>query len=268
MVLLAGAVGGVQQHVGRLDVPVHQAVQVGRVQRRRHLGDDADRPVRGQRAQLVDQPADVAALDVAHGDEQHAVAVAGREDRDDVRVVHRGRGPRFADEPLPERLVPAQHGRQQLQGDVAAQLDVAGAVDQRHAAPADLLLQPVTGHLGADRVRLGIWVVPPGHSASPSVLRPWISSRAPRTESTGEAGGLTPMPSDVPHYFQPAARPATTRADRANYTPVIYPHECPQVVDNSLACWANHSFVSTFPVGKTLAGRSAGPKESRNNKAQ
>ena len=58
-------------------------------------------------------------------------------------MVDRGRGARFPDEPLPERLVPGQFGRQHLDRDRALQPGVVGAVDHGHATPADLLVQPV-----------------------------------------------------------------------------------------------------------------------------
>ena len=83
----------IQQHVGRLDVPVDEPVQMSGVQRQRDLGDDVGTPAGGQRPGVIEQPAHVPALHVAHGDEQDTVALAGREDRDDVRVVDGGRGP-------------------------------------------------------------------------------------------------------------------------------------------------------------------------------
>ena len=146
----AAAAAGVQQHVGRLDVPVHQIVLVGGVERRGHLADDRPDPVRGQRALPLQQRADVAALHVAHGDKEGAVGLAGLVDRDDVRVVNRGRRPRLADEPLPEPGVLGQRRGEQLQRDPPSQPLVGGPVDHGHPAQADLLLQqiprePLTG---------------------------------------------------------------------------------------------------------------------------
>ena len=63
------------------------------VQRQRDLGDDVGAPARGQRPGVIDELAHVPALHVAHGDERDAVALAGREDRDDVRVVDGGCSP-------------------------------------------------------------------------------------------------------------------------------------------------------------------------------
>ena len=95
-----------EQHVGRLHVPVHQPAGVRRVQRGGHLGHDPGGAGRRQRAGPVQQAVHVLAADVAHRDEQHAAGLAGVEDRDDVRVVHRGRGPGFPDEPPPESRRP------------------------------------------------------------------------------------------------------------------------------------------------------------------
>ena len=93
MIALSAVGHRVQQHIGRLDVPVDEPVQMSGVQRQRDLGDDVGAPARGQRPGGIDERAHVPALHVAHGDEQDAVALAGREDRDDVRVVDGGRGP-------------------------------------------------------------------------------------------------------------------------------------------------------------------------------
>jgi len=138
-----------EQHVGRLDVAVYQASGVGRVQRGRDLADDAGCPRRIQRAEPANQLPDVPAPDVAHRYEQHSASIPGLEDGDDVRVVDGRRRPGLADEPLPERLVAGDLRRQDLQCDPPAKPDIVRAVDDRHAAPADLLGQPVAGDLRA-----------------------------------------------------------------------------------------------------------------------
>jgi hypothetical protein len=81
------------QHVGRLDVAVHEAARVRGVQGRADLADDPRGTQRLERALGHQQPAQVRALDQPHRDEQDAVLLVGLEDRDDVRVVDRGGRP-------------------------------------------------------------------------------------------------------------------------------------------------------------------------------
>ena len=120
---------------------------MGCVERGRDLGDDAGDARRVQRAEPPEERPHVSPADIAHRDEQDSGGLTGLEDRDDVRMVN-GRGsPRLADEPLAERVVPGDLGRQDLQRDPPAE----PPVDDRHAAPADLLLQPVAGDLRASR---------------------------------------------------------------------------------------------------------------------
>ena len=151
MVLPAAARGGVEQHVGRLHVAVHQPARVRRVQCRPHLGDDVDDPRGGQRALGVEQCADVRAVHEPHRDEQDAVRLAGVEHRNDVGVVDGRRDPRFADEPFPERIVGRQPGSQDLQRDIPVKPGFMSAEDDRHPAAAYLLLEPIASNLRANR---------------------------------------------------------------------------------------------------------------------
>ena len=140
-----------EQHVAWLHVPVDQAVGVGLVQRGGHLGDDVRGPDRGQRALAVQQRAHVLAADVAHRDVQVLLGVARVEDRHDVRMIDRGRGPHLPEEPLPERRVPGQLGGQDFQCHRPVQPGVERAVDDRHPPAADLLHDLVASYLRADR---------------------------------------------------------------------------------------------------------------------
>src|SRR5262249_13730577 len=130
----------VPQHVGGLDVPVHEAPFVRRVQGRRDLRHDAAGLVRWQRALLLEERQHIAPLGEAHRDEQEPAGLTGGEDRDDVRVVDRGRDAGFPDEPLTERLVQGEPGREYLQGDASPEPLVVGTVDDGHAAAADELV--------------------------------------------------------------------------------------------------------------------------------
>ncbi len=133
-----------------------------RVQRRGHLGDDVAGPGGRQGAAGIEQFAHVAARHVAHRDEQDAVGLARLEDGDDVRVINGRRGPGLTDEALPERAVEREPGCEDLQRDVAVQADVQGTVDDRHPAPADLLLDAVSRYLGPGR-EVGPGLVSPAH---------------------------------------------------------------------------------------------------------
>ena len=71
------------------------------------------------------------------------VVLAGVVDRDDRRVVQAGGRLRLAAEPVEEGRVAGQVGAQHLDRDVAAETDVAAAVDLGHAAVADELAELV-----------------------------------------------------------------------------------------------------------------------------
>ena len=119
MILVAAAGGLVEQYVARLDVAVHEPARVRGVQRRRHLGRDVGHARRGQRAHRVEQPADVSAVDEAHGNEQHAFGLARLENGDDIGMINGRGGPRLADEPPAERVVLGQAWSQDLERDAA-----------------------------------------------------------------------------------------------------------------------------------------------------
>ncbi len=147
-----------QQDVGRLDVAVDQVVGVGGVERGGHLGEDLVRLADRQRPPVVDEPAHVEAVDVAHGDVEDAVGVGvGLVDRDDVGVLDAGDRPGLQDEALPEPVVDAQHRVEDLQRHPAAQPRVECQVDDGHAALADDVLDVVPGHLLADERSFVQW---------------------------------------------------------------------------------------------------------------
>ena len=72
------------------------------------------------------------------------------------RVREAGRRPGLSDEPLARRRVVSDLGRQDLDGDVAIQLDIAREVDHPHAASAEFALERVlTGQGGLEVEELG-----------------------------------------------------------------------------------------------------------------
>ncbi len=139
------------QDVAGLDVPVHQIVLVGGVERGRQLAGDAQRGRRRERTLPVEQGAQVLPGDVAHGDVQDALGLAGLEDGHDVRVLDRGGHPGLLGEAAAEGVVAGVLGGEQFEGDGAAEAQVPGAVDDGHAAAAQLALHPVAGDLRPDQ---------------------------------------------------------------------------------------------------------------------
>ena len=151
-VLLAG--GDCDQDVRGLDVAVDEALLVRRVERIGDLGEELDRASRLEGALLGEDLREVAALDVAHGEEEDAVLLARLEDRDDVRVVEGGGDLRLPQEALPETLVLRELGGDHLERDLAAEPGFLGAVDRAHAAAADERLDAVTRKVAPDH-RIG-----------------------------------------------------------------------------------------------------------------
>jgi hypothetical protein len=72
-----------------------------------------------------------------HHDEVDAFGRLDLVDRDDIRVVEGGGGAGFLDEAGTARSVREPVGRENLDGDVAAEPRVAGAIDLAHSACAD-----------------------------------------------------------------------------------------------------------------------------------
>jgi hypothetical protein len=100
-------------------------------------------------ALLAEQRVQVGPADVAHHQVQRAVVVAGRVDRDHVRVVDRRGHPPLALEALAELAVAGPVGRQQLQRDGPAEAQLGRAVDHAHAAAAGDRFDAAAGELVA-----------------------------------------------------------------------------------------------------------------------
>ena len=139
----------VDQHVARLDVAVDETSCVRGVERRGNLCDQRDRPRRLEAAVAAEHRAEVAALDEAHGDVDVPVGLAGRVDRDHVRMVEARGQLRLAQDALARGLVVHEPGREHLQRDGTCQVAVDRAEDLAHATAPDQALERVAGDLVA-----------------------------------------------------------------------------------------------------------------------
>jgi hypothetical protein len=102
----------------------------------------------------------------------------------------RGRA-RLADEPLAERAVQREAGREDLQRHLPVEALVVGPEDDRHPALADLLQQPVADDLRARREAArgrGEVLVHRSSSACMPVRRPVCAPSATRRPTPESAG--------------------------------------------------------------------------------
>ena len=136
------AVGG-EEHVLRLDVAMDDAVAVGVVQGGRGLARDPERVAHRELLLAGEAGAEGLALDVGHGEPEPAGRVARVEHGEDVRVLEPGREADLAKEALGAESG-GELGVEDLEGDGAVVLEVAGEEDGGHATAAELALERVT----------------------------------------------------------------------------------------------------------------------------
>ena len=146
------AVDGADEDVPGCDVAVDQLDRVGGVEGVGDRGQQRDRPPRFERSALADQRPEVGAVDVRHGDVEHARVLAGRDDRDDVRMLQRCGQLGLPQEAPAEAVVSGQGRVQHLDGrhPVAR---VAGPVDDARRALSEDGLDGEPGHRRPDRKR-------------------------------------------------------------------------------------------------------------------
>ena len=138
-----------EQHVGRLDVAVHEAGGVRGVQRGADLDRDRSDAGGRQPALAREQRLQVGPVHVAHHEVEVARLLAGLVDRDHVRVVDRRGHARLALEALAEAGVGGAVRDDQLDGHRPAERELRRAVHDAHAAAAGDRLDAAAGDLGA-----------------------------------------------------------------------------------------------------------------------
>jgi hypothetical protein len=132
------AAAGLDVHVARLEVPVHDSPGVREGEPLAQLLHDREllAEVGGARA---DQVAQVPALEQLHRHVGEPVLLAEVVDGDDVRVVEPRRRLRLVPEALPEVGVGGERGRDRLDRHVPVEQRVVGPVHLAHRTLADLL---------------------------------------------------------------------------------------------------------------------------------
>ena len=141
----------VDEHVGGLDVAVHETALVRFIQRLGDLLEQPERATRLERPALGEQALQVGSLHQTHRDVELARDLARVVDRDDRRVVERRREPRLAQETLAEADVAGELGREELERHAAVECEVVRAVYDAHPPAAEQRLDAVAGELASGR---------------------------------------------------------------------------------------------------------------------
>ena len=130
------------EDVRGLDVAMDDALRVCRIERVGDFDAELDDPIELERVSL-DEMFERPPFEQLHHEELLPLVLADVVDRADVRVIQRRRRARLALKALRGRRVARQLGRQELDGDLPAEANILGAVDDAHAAAAKLLEDPV-----------------------------------------------------------------------------------------------------------------------------
>ncbi len=175
-----GAPVGVDQHVLRLHVPVHELGGVRGLERAPDLDRIRHRLGHRQPSQPPDAVLERLAVDVLEDDVGSAVVLARVDDGHDVRMVQPGDGAGLAPEALELIGVVRDVPVHQLDRHPALERGVERPVHARHPAGPDLLVEPVAladeradhGHLfSASR-----WLFTPATTPIPPAPRPGLPS--------------------------------------------------------------------------------------------
>jgi hypothetical protein len=155
--------------VGGLEIAVNDALFVSGGQGTGERGRDLEDPVHGEPG-FGDAPVERFALDEGHGQEVESVGFLDRVDADDAGMVERCERPRLALEPLAPLGVRGQVGREDLEGDHAAEPGVRRPVHLSHATGSDGRTDSVVRNRLAD------------HGRAPSDLEGLSTSQGVRTQ--------------------------------------------------------------------------------------
>ena len=169
---------GIEQDVLRFDVAVKDAMPVGSCERGRDIAAEPDRLFGGKRASIPDLHLEVGAGDVLHEDEAPGPFLDEVVYRHDVLVRQSPHRLHLTAHPFPGDFRRRGWRHEQLERHVPAELAIAGEIDHRIAAAAQLAadLPPVAEHGARSEIRSAHW----------AVMRPRTSSALERQPSWGE----------------------------------------------------------------------------------
>ena len=138
------AAGG-DEDVRRLDIAMHDALRMCRIERVGDFDAQLDDPVNFERLERMplDEMFERLPFEQLHHEELLPLVFADVIDRADVRVIQRRRRPSLALKALHGRRVPRQFRRQELDSHLPAEADIFAAVHDAHAASAQLFEDPV-----------------------------------------------------------------------------------------------------------------------------
>ncbi len=125
------------KQIGGFDIAMHDSLRVSGIERISNLHTPVKDLFHIQRL-AANQVLERLSLQQLHGDEVLAIRFVDLVNRADVRVVERGRGESFPLEGLAGSRIILQFCRQELQRDMAVQLEVFGFVHHTHPAAAEL----------------------------------------------------------------------------------------------------------------------------------
>src|SRR5580658_4015811 len=148
-----GLVAVGHENVGRLDVAVDDSLGVGSVESVGDLCAEIEQLLKIHRlvgGLAVDTAFERLAFQQLHGDEVTSAVLADLVDGADIRVIQSGGGARLALKTVERQRILFCLGRQELERDVAAQVDVLGLIDNTHPAAAQLRDDTVVGDGLAD----------------------------------------------------------------------------------------------------------------------
>jgi hypothetical protein len=132
------------ENVCRLDVTMHDALGVSRIQGIRHFDPYAQNTIEFQWPVLYEVLQRFSA-EVLHDDEQPVFMLSDFMDRADVGVIERRRSPRLPTKPLQRLRLLAHIFRQELERDETSEGCVFGLVNHAHSAATDGFQDAVMG---------------------------------------------------------------------------------------------------------------------------